>query len=164
GIDVRIHAAGAELLHVHVLGEPLRDAEGNIVGLAGTIQDATERTRAIQQIHRLAYFDVLTELPNRSRFHEKLAETLDSAKRNATPFAIMFLDLDHFKRINDTLGHAVGDDLLRIIAQRLTRGLRLEDIAGLTPGKALERDVCRQGGDEFIVLLNGVATESDATR
>jgi diguanylate cyclase (GGDEF)-like protein len=76
----------------------------------------------------------------------------------------MFLDLDHFKRINDTLGHAVGDDLLRIIAQRLTRGLRGEDIAGLTPGKGAERDVCRQGGDEFIVLLNGVATEQDASR
>ena len=164
GLDVRVVAPAGELRHVHILGEALVGATGRIEGVAGTLQDATERTRAIQQIHRLAYFDVLTELPNRSRFHEKLAETLDSAKRNATPFAIMFLDLDHFKRINDTLGHAVGDDLLRIIAQRLTRGLRLEDIAGLTPGKALERDVCRQGGDEFIVLLNGVATESDATR
>jgi diguanylate cyclase (GGDEF)-like protein len=164
GIDVRMHAAGAELLHVHVLGEPLRDAAGNIVGLAGTIQDATERARAIQRIHRLAYFDVLTELPNRSRFHEKLAETLESAKRREQTFAIMFLDLDQFKRINDTLGHSVGDDLLRIIAQRLTRSMRPDDIAGSTPGSATDRDVCRQGGDEFIVLLNGVATEQDAAR
>ena len=164
GLDVRVVAPEGELRHVHILGEALVGATGRVEGVAGTLQDATERTRAIQQIHRLAYFDVLTELPNRSRFHEKLAETLDSARRNATPFAIMFLDLDHFKRINDTLGHAVGDDLLRIIAQRLTRGLRGEDIAGLTPGKALERDVCRQGGDEFIVLLNGVATEPDASR
>ncbi len=164
GIDVRIHAAGAELLHVHVLGEPLRDAAGNIVGLAGTIQDATERARAIQRIHRLAYFDVLTELPNRSRFHEKLAETLESARRRDQAFAIMFLDLDQFKRINDTLGHSVGDDLLRIIAQRLTRSMRPDDIAGSTPASATERDVCRQGGDEFIVLLNGVATEQDAAR
>jgi len=164
GIDVRIHAAGAELLHVHVLGEPLRDAAGNIVGLAGTIQDATERARAIQRIHRLAYFDVLTELPNRSRFHEKLAETLESARRRDQAFAIMFLDLDQFKRINDTLGHSVGDDLLRIIAQRLTRSMRPDDIAGSTPGSTMERDVCRQGGDEFIVLLNGVATEQDAAR
>ena len=164
GIDVRILAAGTELRHVHVLGEPLRDAAGEVIGVAGTIQDATERTRAVQRIHRLAYFDVLTELPNRSRFHEKLAETLDLARRSGGAFAIMFLDLDQFKRINDTHGHSVGDDLLRIIAQRLTRSLRPEDIAGSTPASGSERDVCRQGGDEFIVLLNGVANEPDAAR
>jgi diguanylate cyclase (GGDEF)-like protein len=164
GLDVRMLVAGTELRHVHVLGEALRDSSGRVVGVTGTIQDATERTRAIQQIHRLAYFDVLTELPNRSRFHEKLAETLEAAKAGGTSFAIMFLDLDQFKRINDTLGHSVGDDLLRIIAQRLTRSLRPEDLAGSTHGSPAERDVCRQGGDEFIVLLNGVATEQDAAR
>ena len=164
GLDVRISASDGELRHVHLLGEPLRDAGGKILGVAGTIQDATERTRAIQQIHRLAYFDVLTELPNRSRFHEKLGDTLEAARRGEKSFAIMFLDLDHFKRINDTLGHAVGDDLLRVIAQRLTRGLRPDDMAGHTNGKGGERDVCRQGGDEFIVLLNGVETEQDASR
>jgi diguanylate cyclase (GGDEF)-like protein len=164
GMDLRIVAHAGDLRHVHLLGEGMADDGGRIVGVAGTIQDATERTRAIQQIHRLAYFDVLTELPNRSRFHEKLAETLDIAKRDAKPFAIMFLDLDHFKRINDTLGHAVGDDLLRIIAQRLTRSLRQEDMAGMTHLKVGERDVCRQGGDEFIVLLNGVTSEQEAAQ
>ena len=164
GLDVRIAGHGGELHHVHVLGEVLLSDNGSVFGLAGTIQDATERTRTIQQMHRLAYFDVVTELPNRSRFHEKLAETLDAAKRDGTAFSIMFLDLDQFKRINDTLGHAVGDDLLRVIAQRLTRGLRPEDIAGPTHAKAVERDVCRHGGDEFIVLLNGVASEQDAAR
>jgi diguanylate cyclase (GGDEF)-like protein len=164
GLDVRIHGQDGELRHVHVLGEALLSATGSINGLVGTIQDATERTRAIQQIHRLAYFDVVTELPNRSRFHEKLAETLETAKRDGTAFAIMFLDLDQFKRINDTLGHAVGDDLLRVIAQRLTRGLRPDDVAGVTHAKAMEPHVCRHGGDEFIVLLNGVATEEVAAR
>jgi diguanylate cyclase (GGDEF)-like protein len=164
GLDVRILGQDEELRHVHVLGEALLNATGSVVGLAGTIQDATERTRAIQQIHRLAYFDVVTELPNRSRFHEKLAETLETANRDGTAFAIMFLDLDQFKRINDTLGHAVGDDLLRVIAQRLTGGLRPDDIAGPTNAKAMERHVCRHGGDEFIVLLNGVASEPDAAR
>ena len=164
GLDVRILGQDGELRHVHVLGEALLSATGSVNGLVGTIQDATERTRAIQQIHRLAYFDVVTELPNRSRFHEKLAETLETAKRDATAFAIMFLDLDQFKRINDTLGHAVGDDLLRVIAQRLTRGLRPDDVAGVTHAKAMEPHVCRHGGDEFIVLLNGVATEEDAAR
>jgi diguanylate cyclase (GGDEF)-like protein/PAS domain S-box-containing protein len=163
GMDLRIVAKDGELRHAHLLGEGMPNDAGRIVGVAGTIQDATERTRAIQQIHRLAYFDVLTELPNRSRFHENLAETLEVAKRDSKPFAIMFLDLDHFKRINDTLGHAVGDDLLRIIAQRLTRSLRQDDMAGMTHMKAIERDVCRQGGDEFIVLLNGVSTEQEAS-
>ncbi|HEY2865035.1 MAG TPA: EAL domain-containing protein [Casimicrobiaceae bacterium] len=164
GMDVRIVGQDGELHHVHVLAEPLLGASGSVNGLAGTIQDSTERTRAIQQIHRLAYFDAITELPNRSRFDEKLAETLDSARRDGTSFAIMYLDLDQFKRINDTLGHAVGDDLLRVIAQRLTRGLRPDDIAGLPPTKTEERDVCRHGGDEFIVLLRGVANEQDAAR
>src|ERR1700676_4990889 len=164
GLDVRILGQDGELRHVHVLGEALLSATGSVNGLVGTIQDATERTPAIQQIHRLAYFAVVTELPNRSRFHEKLAETLETAKRDDTAFAIMFLDLDQFKRINDTLGHAVGDDLLRVIAQRLTRGLRPDDVAGVTHAKAMEPHVCRHGGDEFIVLLNGVATEEDAAR
>ena len=164
GQDVRILGQDGELRHVHVLAEPLLSAGGKVTGLAGTVQDATERTRAIQQIHRLAYFDAVTELPNRSRFDAQLAETLDAARRDGTSFAIMYLDLDQFKRINDTLGHAVGDDLLRVIAQRLTRGLRPDDIAGLPQTTSLERDVCRHGGDEFIVLLKGVASEQDAAR
>ena len=164
GLDVRILGQDGELRHVHVLGEALLSTTGSVSGLAGTIQDATERTRAIQQIHRLAYFDAVTELPNRSRFHDKLAETLETARRDGATFALMFLDLDQFKRINDTLGHAVGDDLLRVIAQRLTHGLRPDDVARSTLAKAAQRDVCRHGGDEFIVLLNGVVGEQDAAR
>ena len=164
GLDVRVLGQDGELRHVHVLGEALLSTTGSVSGLAGTIQDATERTRAIQQIHRLAYFDAVTELPNRSRFHDKLAETLETARRDGAAFALMFLDLDQFKRINDTLGHAVGDDLLRVIAQRLTHGLRPDDVARTTPAKAVQRDVCRHGGDEFIVLLNGVTGEQDAAR
>ena len=163
GLDLRVQAPDGAIVHLHVLGEPFKRLDERAVGVMGTIQDATERTHAIQQIHKLAYYDVLTELPNRSRFHEKLAETLDLSRRASKTFAIMFLDLDQFKRINDTLGHAVGDDLLRVIAQRLTRVLRIEDPAGAR-GKAVERDVCRQGGDEFIVLLNGVTTEEQAAR
>ncbi len=164
GLDLRVRTPrDGEVLHLHVLGEALR-AEDRTVGVVGTIQDATERTHAIQQIHRLAYYDVLTELPNRSRFHEKLAETLEVARRTGKPFAIMFLDLDQFKRINDTLGHHMGDDLLRVVAQRLKNVLRVGDSSDVARGKTLERDVCRQGGDEFIVLLNGVSTEEQAAR
>ena len=164
GLDVRVLGQDMQLRHVHVLGEALLSTSGGVFGLAGTIQDATERTQAIQHIHRLAYFDVVTELPNRSRFHDRLAEALDTAKRDGLAFALLFLDLDQFKRINDTLGHAVGDELLRVIAQRLTQGLRADDVAKPTRAKAAQRDVCRHGGDEFIVLLNGVASEEDAAR
>ena len=163
GLDLRFRTRDGEVLHLHVLGEAQR-ADGRTAGVVGTIQDATERTHAIQQIHRLAYYDVLTELPNRSRFHEKLAETLEAARRAGKSFAIMFLDLDQFKRINDTLGHQVGDDLLRVVAQRLRNVLRLGESPEGARGRAFERDVCRQGGDEFIVLLNGVSTEEQASR
>jgi diguanylate cyclase (GGDEF)-like protein len=163
GLDLRVRARNGDDLNLHLLAEAMRSGE-RVVGLAGTIQDATERTRSIQQIHRLAYYDVLTELPNRSRFHEKLAETLEAARRGGSPFALLFLDLDQFKRINDTMGHNVGDELLRIVAQRLTRVLRADDAAGKPSTRQSERDVCRQGGDEFIVLLNRVATEQAAAQ
>jgi diguanylate cyclase (GGDEF)-like protein len=163
GLDLRVRVRDNEVKYVHVLGEALR-AGDRVVGVAGTVQDATERTQAIQQIHKLAYYDVLTELPNRSRFHEKLAETLELAHRAGRSFALLFLDLDQFKRINDTLGHHVGDDLLRVVAQRLRSVIRTDESAVVPRGRTLERDVCRQGGDEFIVLLDGVTNEEQATR
>jgi len=127
-----------------------------------------EHRRAIEEVHRIAHLDALTELPNRTRFRKKLAETLEATKRGGGggggTFAVMVLDLDHFKRINETLGHSAGDDLLRVVAQRLVRSLRPEDIAASTRGGVTGRDMCRQGGDEFIVFLNGVASEADAAR
>ena len=153
-----------EFLQVRLMGEAVGIADGSASGVVGTVQDATEHAEAIHEVHQLAYYDVLTELPNRSRFHERLVETLDVASRTSTSFALMFLDLDQFKRINDTLGHAVGDELLRIVAQRLTRVLRVDEATGPSRGSAPERDVCRQGGDEFVVLLGGVATEEHAAR
>ena len=162
GLDARIATPKGGFLQVRMMGEPLGIVDGRASGVVGTIQDATEHAEAIHEIHQLAYFDVLTELPNRSRFHENLVQTLDIAGRNSTSFAIMFLDLDQFKRINDTFGHAVGDELLRIVAQRLTRVLRLDEAPGSARRKGPERDVCRQGGDEFVVLLSGVDTEEQA--
>lgn len=164
GIDVRATAGNGKLLHLRVRGEPLCREKKEVRGVVGTVQDATEHAQAIHDIHRLAYYDVLTELPNRTRFRQELADTLALARRNQQSFAILFVDLDQFKRVNDTLGHAVGDELLRIVAQRLLRMLRSEGPAGLPPAHSHERDVCRQGGDEFIVLLHGVANEEQATR
>ncbi len=163
-LDLRVVTPKGEIRHAQMLGETLVDPDKRVVGVVGTIQEATERTRAIEEIHRLAYYDTLTELPNRARFDANLEETLTRARETGKAFAIMFLDLDQFKRINDTMGHAVGDDLLRIVAQRLTRVLRLDQEAPAAAGRPQARDVCRRGGDEFIVLLNGVAGETDAGR
>jgi len=164
GLDLRIVRPTGELRHVHLLGEPLHDGGDGAKGVFGTVQEATEHARALEEARRLAYYDALTELPNRARFDENLAATLRRAQCDGRSFALLFLDLDQFKRINDTLGHAVGDELLRIIAQRLTRVLRLDHGQEPRIGDAQERDLCRRGGDEFIVLLNGVADEPAAAR
>lgn len=164
GLDIRVMTPAGDLRYVQLLGEALVGANKRIVGIFGTVQEATERTRAIEEIHRLAYFDALTSLPNRANFDANLEQTLARSQRTGKPFAIMFLDLDQFKRINDTLGHAVGDELLRIVAQRLTRVLRLDAEGGAKGTRQQERDVCRRGGDEFIILLNGLASEQDAGR
>ena len=137
GIDLRMHAPDGTLVHLHVLGEAFRRLDDRAIGVTGTIQDATERTHAIQQIHRLAYYDVLTELPNRSRFHEKLAETLDTARRSDKAFAIMFLDLD--RSAPRTLGHASARS--RHHRAALTRVLRVEDPAGARGKSAARRCV-----------------------
>ena len=164
GLDARVRTRQGGYLQVRMMGDAMAMADGRATCVVGTVQDATEHAEAIHEVHQLAYYDVLTELPNRSRFHERLVETLDFASRTSTSFALMFLDLDQFKRINDTLGHAVGDELLRVVAQRLTRVLRVEDAAGPSRGSAPARDVCRQGGDEFVVLLGGVDSERHAER
>jgi diguanylate cyclase (GGDEF)-like protein len=164
GLSLRLVTPGGDPRQVHLLGETLVDAASQIVGVVGTVQEASPRSMAIEEIERLAYYDALTELPNRARFHANLKETHARAQRLGKPFAVMFLDLDQFKRINDTLGHAVGDDLLRIVAQRLTRVLRLEPSRVGSPARQLDRDLCRRGGDEFIVLLNGIAGQADAAK
>jgi len=164
GLDARVRTRDGAYLQVRMMGEALVAASGGEGSVVGTVQDATRHAEAIHEVHQLAYYDVLTELPDRSRFHERLVETLEVAARTSTPFALMFLDLDQFKRINDTLGRAVGDELLRVVAQRLTRVLRVDEGTGPPRGSAPARDVCRQGGDEFVVLLAGVTSEEQAAR
>ncbi len=99
----------------------------------------------------MAHYDVLTGLPNRLLFHARLDQALANAKRHETPLALMFIDLDRFKHINDSLGHAVGDQLLISVAQRLQSCLREIDT------------VARLGGDEFVVILEAVGAQ-DAAR
>jgi len=112
--------------------------------------DAEAAAAASLRLSRAAELDALTELPNRVLLLDRLAQAIMFAKRQSTRFALLFLDLDNFKRINDTLGHAVGDQVLKVAGQRLASAIRGADT------------VSRHGGDEFLILLNAVSQAPDA--
>jgi len=114
-------------------------------------QEASEEAGevAVKMTHQ-AQHDALTGLPNRTLLGERLVQSIALAQRHGKRVALLYLDIDHFKQINDTLGHAVGDRLLQLVAQRLQACVRLSDT------------VCRQGGDEFVILLAEIETAHDA--
>ena len=126
----------------------------------------TEMSRNLQQsheqIHRLAYHDFLTGLPNRVMFQDYLQRTLEGAKRHNKLCALMFIDLDNFKRINDSLGHNLGDNLLRQVAERLVAIMRKSDLLAASFPNLGPDMIARLGGDEFTVLLNHVTSQNDA--
>ncbi len=134
-----------EKVWISVSGEPVFDSAGVFKGYRGVGKDITERKRGEERIHYLASHDPLTGLPNRTMFGEVLNFALQSAQRYEGHFAVLFLDLDRFKVINDTLGHEAGDKLLREIARRLTDTVRKSDV------------VARLGGDEFVILVQQVS-------
>lgn len=119
----------------------IKSKEGTVLNYIGILEDITEKKQTEERIHRLAYYDELTELPNRVLFQERLKRALVHAKRNNRWVGLLFLDLDRFKSINDTMGHPAGDQLLRLTAERLKNCVREEDT------------VVRMGGDEFILIL-----------
>lgn len=132
---------------------PWRDAEGRIAGTMGISRDITDRKQTEDLLYRRAFYDPLTELPNRALFMDRLAYFFHRAERNPEKhFAVLFLDLDRFKSVNDSLGHEAGDALLIATAQKLKGCLR--------PGDT----VARLGGDEFTVLLEEVHGIADAVR
>ena len=138
-----------------------RDAAGHLLSLRGTVQDITDRQRAEEKMRRLALYDDLTGLANRAYFNENLKGALARSKRHGAGFATLFIDLDRFKRINDTLGHAIGDSVLRQVATRLLGCVRETDaVAHLDP--EIDSMVARLGGDEFVVLLRDVLAPRDA--
>lgn len=116
------------------------------------IQDINDRISTREKIQQLAYHDILTGLPNRQSLMETLAHTLDVSKRNERIFAVMVLDLDKFKQINDTLGHDVGDEVLKAVTEKLSKSLRKSDF------------IARTGGDEFVVILTEISSPEDAAR
>ncbi len=131
---------------------PVKTESGELIGVLGISRDITARKRADELIWQQANYDLLTELPNRRMFHELLEQAIRKAKRYNTSLAMLFIDLDHFKDINDTFGHYIGDTLLKEAAERLRRCVRESDI------------VARAGGDEFVVLLDDVIDPSDVNR
>ncbi len=121
----------------------------------GTIQDISEQRRAEESIRQLAYYDSITGLPNRDLFKEHLSMALHHARRNKEKVAVMFLDLDKFKRVNDSLGHEAGDKLLKTISERLSDSVRSSDLAARDVGE-IGASLARMGGDEFTVMLSGL--------
>lgn len=163
-IDHRILLPDGVERIVHAEAEVSRNVDGRPVWMAGIIQDITERKRAEEQIYNLAYFDSLTGLPNRLLFKEHLGHALAHAIRTNKVAAILFLDLDRFKQINDTLGHSIGDKLLQRVAECLVICVRKCDTIGREGGEDLVSSVSRLGGDEFTVLLTDIDTVQDAAR
>jgi len=127
-----------------ISGTAIRDGQGRCSGYRGVGKDITARKQAEEAVKHLAHFDTLTGLPNRTMFMERLAQDMANARRSALPVALMLLDLDHFKGINDTMGHDQGDRLLVQAAQRIKTCLSAGDA------------VARLGGDEFIIILRDV--------
>ena len=129
---------------------PLRTADGKIYALCGISTDITEHKKNLEQIHQLAYYDALTGLPNRRLLLEHLQFALARSARSRREGALLFIDLDNFKQLNDTLGHDMGDLLLQQVSERLLNQVRLED------------NLSRLGGDEFVLILENLDPEPQA--
>ncbi len=130
---------------------PLKDEEGNITSFVATGKDITERLRAEERLLYMAHHDILTDLPNRALFIDRLSQAILRAHRSNHGIAVLFLDLDRFKVINETLGHDLGDRLLQDLAERLRSCLREADT------------IARLGGDEFAVLLEDITDVTDTS-
>ncbi|MFD0960523.1 EAL domain-containing protein [Paenibacillus chungangensis] len=132
---------------------PIYDENGDIMGAFAQFRDITERSKVEKRINYLAYHDELTGLPNRRYFTQHLGKLLESSKNGNSLFAVMFLDLDSFKKINDNLGHNNGDTLLKHVADRLRDCTR-----------ATKHIVSRMGGDEFTILLRDIKNQEEAVQ
>ncbi|HXE95668.1 MAG TPA: diguanylate cyclase [Dongiaceae bacterium] len=144
-MEIRYIRRDQQIVWAQLTSSVVRDTVGVPLYLVAQIEDISDRRRTQEQIYKMAYFDALTNLPNRRLLLDRLNQALAQAKRYKRSMALMFMDIDNFKRVNDTLGHDMGDELLKIVAGRLRACVREMDT------------VCRQGGDEFIIVLTEIA-------
>ncbi|MFL5380880.1 MAG: PAS domain S-box protein [Longimicrobiaceae bacterium] len=149
--ELRLKRRDGTPVHCLISATLRRAPTGEVVGFQGIIHDITQRKRAEEQLAYGALHDALTGLPNRALFVDRLGQALERVRRGGPPFAVFFLDVDRFKVVNDSLGHAVGDELLIAVAGRMERVVR--------PGDT----VARFGGDEFTLLVEAVGGAVDAT-
>ncbi|ROR02713.1 bifunctional diguanylate cyclase/phosphodiesterase [Delftia acidovorans] len=149
--DLWLRQAGGARCAVRLSWVPLRNAQGDVVQSIGFMRDLTQQRVAQQRIEQLAYSDALTGLPNRLNLTERVDAAIEAARAGGTVFSILFIDLDRFKIINDSLGHQFGDRVLKLVAQRLSDCMRPVDI------------LCRLGGDEFVLYLQGCNAELAAS-
>jgi diguanylate cyclase (GGDEF)-like protein len=155
---IRLQCPDDSVRHVQVRGETVPDGNPEV---QGTIQDVSEQRRAQEKIRQLAHYDALTGLANRRRFMEQIEEARATAQDGGHPMALLYLDLDQFKRINDTLGHTAGDGILQAVADVLYEKVRRTDLVG-RGSTAGSSEISRLGGDEFAVLLTKITSREDA--
>jgi diguanylate cyclase (GGDEF)-like protein/PAS domain S-box-containing protein len=160
-LEVEFRCKDGHLIWLDTTLSFIQDKNGKPVSILGESRDVTERKQAEERIQYLATHDNLTQLPNRMMFSHLLNQAIKSAKRNQRQLALLFIDLDRFKIINDTLGHDAGDELLKEMAKRFRQTLREVDIVGRTKDK--NDIVGRLGGDEFIILIEEVVDANDVS-
>ena len=163
-IDHRIVLPNGSDFIIHLQAEAVREEETDEVTVIGTAQDITERKQAERAIHQLAYYDSLTGLANRVLFKDRLSNAISYASRHQQHLATLFIDLDRFKIINDTLGHTVGDLLLTHVAERLSESVRQSDSVSRHADHEPVHALARLGGDEFTILLTALPQPEDAGR
>lgn len=147
-LDIKLFSGGGEERYYEVRLSSINERETLCL-----MRDISERKEAEKRVYRLAYFDTLTGLPNRLSFCERLQREVQRACHGEGKLAVLYMDLDGFKNVNDTLGHRVGDLLLQCVADRLQQGVRPTDLLARNDGSEVENDLARLGGDEFTLLV-----------
>jgi diguanylate cyclase (GGDEF)-like protein len=153
---VKLHTVSERILHIQ--SRNTSNSEGRVIRVEGTVQDVTARIRSEEQIRYLAYHDSLTGLGNRLLCRDRLDIQISTARRSDEMLGLLIIDLDRFKRINDTLGHTIGDELLKDVADQIVASVRGTDYVGRTD---IEASVARLGGDEFTVIIPHLSDVQD---
>jgi len=152
GVECRYLRADGAAIWCQIASSAIQDESGQVAHYVLQLIDITARKQAEDYLTQLAHYDLLTGIPNRSLFHQRLAQAISQARRHQSQLALLFVDLDGFKAVNDTMGHAAGDLLLQVVAERITQCVRADDM------------VARLAGDEFTILLPRIRGTEAAER